>query len=159
MRRGTRLDVIANIRYSVLEESIAWDVSVCVADVLRRHMHAKTQLHPLFISTTQTQRLLYRFDPEIALVVVAPKSLKACTRIITKQHEAITQEYERAWREGSEFPPIVIDSTSPTGLLCEGWHRACAAERAGISGIEAIDVGSIDPEPIAKYYESRIKER
>jgi hypothetical protein len=46
-------------------------------------------------------------------------------------------EYAEAMREGVEFPPVIVFHDGSTHWLADGFHRRFAAERAGLTDIEA----------------------
>jgi protein gp37 len=57
----------------------------------------------------------------------------------------IIQEYAELWKEGIEFPPIIVYTDGDSKLwLADGWHRLLAAKVANISDIETdVRIGTL----------------
>lgn len=65
-------------------------------------------------------------------------------------HAAMIERYRKAYLRGDEFPPIVVNS-GLKDMLVEGLHRACAADKADISEISALDVANVDLEALLRH--------
>lgn len=57
------------------------------------------------------------------------------TRAVLDQ--ATLAEYEQAWLDGAEFPPVVVFHDGTEYWLADGFHRVRSAVMAGLAGIEA----------------------
>lgn len=127
------------VSYSDLSAELRWDFALGVTEALEREY--KTPKGFSF-GTPRVAAVLLSENPEIEIVAVDPRRLKACARMKGAYHTGIVEKYRKAYLRGADFPPIVINS-SLRNMLCEGAHRACAAERAGVKEIGALDVASI----------------
>ena len=72
----------------------------------------------------------------LPLVSLQPKSMVS---VLSRRgmSRTVVEKYSQAWKNGADFPPIVIDSRKK---IIEGGHRAAGAILAGIPRIMAINV-------------------
>lgn len=49
----------------------------------------------------------------------------------------IVEEYTEAWKDGAQFPPVIVFSDGVSYWLADGWHRVNGAKAAGIEEIDA----------------------
>jgi len=144
-----RVEVIGAVAFSSLGPDLRWDVSLGVTEALKRdYGHSLPDGYDF--GTPRISDVLLSDDPEIDVVTVDPKKLKACPRLTGAYHVGTVRKYEKAFLRGDQFPPIVIDSGTRK-MLVEGAHRACAAERAEVPEIQALDVASIDLEEVVRH--------
>lgn len=134
--------------YSQLTPELQWDFAVGVTRALDRE-YGKEIPSGFSFGTPRVANALHSDDTEIEIVAVDPRRLKACVRMKGRYDTGTVEKYRKAYLRGTDFPPIVINS-SLRNMLCEGYHRSCAAERAGVEEINALDVASIDLGVIAQ---------
>ncbi len=144
-----RVEVVGTALFSELPPDLRWDFSLGVTEALKR-MYGHLLPKGYDFGTPRIGDALLADNPEIDLVSVDPKKLKACGRMTGAVHAGLVRKYEKAFRRGDQFPPIVVDSDA-RNMLVEGAHRACSAERAGIQEIEALDVASVDLEAVLRH--------
>ncbi len=144
-----RVEVVGMAVFSSLPSDLQWDVSLGIQTALRR-TYAHLLPNGYDFGTGGILAALDFDNPEIDLVMVDPKRLKACGRMTGAVHAGLVRKYEKLFRRGDQFPPIVVNS-SARKMLVEGAHRACSAERAGIPKIEALDVASVDLEAVLRH--------
>jgi len=144
-----RIEVVGTVVFSQLPSPLRWDFSLGVTEALKRvygHLLPKGS----DFGTGRVGDALLSDNPEIDLVMIDPKRLKACGRLTGAVHTWLVRKYEKSFRRGDQFPPIIVDSGARK-MLVEGAHRACSAERAGILEIEALDVASVDLEALLRH--------
>lgn len=74
----------------------------------------------------------------LPLILVDPNDIYDGSRNVS---ESVVEAYAQSFREGDEFPPVVIDSSRPGAIaLLEGGHRTAAAVDARVPRIVALDL-------------------
>lgn len=74
----------------------------------------------------------------LPLVEVNPEVIFNADRPVDKER---VEKYVEEWKSGTEFPPVVIDSSkSPFLALVEGGHRTASAVQAKKKRILALDL-------------------
>lgn len=142
------------MKFNDLMLQVSWDVAGALAAALNLKRNVQETYDPEFVSPQGARMAAQALNPELAIVLVDPAKLKACSPEVVGRDE--TPKYEEAWKSGARFPPVVVNSRwSGNKMLHEGWHRSCSAERVGIPEIEAIDVVAIDLEELDRWIRSK----
>lgn len=143
MVTAAKVQKIGTVKFNELIPGVAWDVAAAVAAALNARRGVTETYDPEFIGVQGAKAAANAAKLELDIVMVDPAKLKACSAEILEHPE--TEVYEKAWKEGQRFPPVVINSMlSWRKMLQEGWRRTCGAARAKASFIEAIDVAGAD---------------
>ena len=144
-----KVRVIGEVQYSDLSPQFRWDFALGVTEALERKYRRILPPGNAF-GTGRVLTALFSDNPVVAIVAVDPKRLKACQRMSGAVHTAMIERYRKAYLRGDEFPPIVVNSNLKD-ILVEGLHRACAADRADVAEISALDVASVDLEAVLRH--------
>ena len=145
---------IGTIRFNDMAPGLAYDAAGAIAAALNEKRGVSETYDPEFVHVQGAKAAAHTVKLELPLVLVSPAKLKAGTPDILESPEL--PEYERAWKEGRRFPPVVVDSRlGLRKMLREGFRRTCSAERAGMTEIEAVDVGSVDLRPLDAWLRER----
>lgn len=148
MVTAVKVQKIGTVRFNDLMPAPAWDVASAIAAALNARRGVTEDYDPEFVHVQGAKAATHAAKLELDLVMVDPGKFKVCTPEVLELPE--TSTYEKAWKEGQRFPPVVINSRlSWRKMLQQGRRRACAASRAGLTAIEAIDIavaelGSMD---------------
>lgn len=152
MHKAGPLRPLGSVKYNDLVESVSKHVIVPVAWYLNELRHVTDAEDPRHVTILAAEEALNAVNPELEIVAIDPKSLRACSRQISGE----VGPFIKAWKQGFRFPPIIIDSGQKTGgMLHDGRHRACSAARLGIPNIEAIDLKGVNLEPLDQWLKSR----
>lgn len=144
-----KVRVVGSVHYSDLSPEFRWDFALGVTEALERKYGQSLPRGNSF-GTGRIVHALLSDNPVVEVVALDPKRLKACKRMSGAVHTAMIERYRKAYLRGDEFPPIVVNS-SLKDMLVEGLHRACAADRADVVEISALDVASIDLEAVLRH--------
>jgi len=125
MPRKSDIRPEGKVRYSDLDDVQQMDVSFCIASKTGDPHEA-------------VHKMLLHYNPEFPIVSIPPKQL--WPRHGFDFMEDMVLEYAAQWRDGAEFPPVVIDSEGGRAELCEGVHRTVSATWAKVDRIKAIDI-------------------
>lgn len=152
MRKAGTLHSLGTVRYGDLMESVSKHVVVAVTEYLNDLRHVTDAEDPRHVTLLAAEEVLTAVNPELEIVVIDPKILRACSRQISGE----VAPFIKAWKQGFRFPPIIIDSGRKSGgMLHDGRHRSCSAARLCIPGIEAIDLKDINLEPLDQWLKRR----
>lgn len=147
-----RIRALGTVKYSDLVQSVAEHVATALGQGLNRKRNVTDAEDPRSVNLLAIQQALSAINPDLKIVAINPKRLKACSRQIVQE----VAPFMEAWKEGFRFPPILIDSGRKTGIfLHDGRHRSCAAARLGIPEIEAIDLKGVDLIPLDQWLETQ----
>ena len=144
-----KVRAIGEVRYADLSPEFRWDFATGVTEALSRK-YGKLIPRDNAFGTGRVLNALLSDNPVVEIVAVDPRRLKACQRMSGAVHTAMTERYRKAYLRGDEFPPIVVNSNLKD-MLVEGLHRACAADRADVVEISALDVASVDLEALLRH--------
>jgi len=142
---------LGTVRYGDLVTFVAEHVAIALGEDLIRRRHVTDAEDPRSVTLLAVQQALSAVNPDLEIVAIDPKCLKACSRKIA--HE--TAAFVEAWKQGFRFPPIIIDSGARGAFLHDGRHRSCSAARLGIPEIEAIDLKDIDLDPLDQWLKAQ----
>lgn len=154
MARSGKVRKIGTVKFNDLVPQVSWDVAGAIAAALNARRNVHETYDPEFVSPQGAKLAAQATNPELAIVLVDPKKLKACASEVVEQEEI--PKYVEAWKGGARFPPVVVNSRHVADkMLHEGWHRSCSAARAEIPEIEAIDVAGVDVEALDRWIRSK----
>ena len=151
--RGRRVKLAAGfvrrVRFNDLDPEVQRDVAMCARDMLLVELGVTDAEDPRYIDDPDDViPALAQRNPNLPIWGVNPKLLAACEQ--RSLEDVRLEAYDEAWREGVQFPPVVIDMSQEQFVLCEGGHRSCSAATVGVPKILAIDLAGLRLKPLLK---------
>jgi mRNA-degrading endonuclease RelE of RelBE toxin-antitoxin system len=141
-RHTRQIRQIGIVQFLDLPPEIQGDVTSCLVHRLNRIFETHVSIARLDGPPYDVRELLESINPPLPLVMVDTALLVQTNREINPD---VLSEYRGVWEsDTADFPPVVIDSEDPEGVLCEGGHRSFSAFEAGVKAIRAVDVSAID---------------